>query len=72
MTDRVSSITVVIEKDMRIDDAQALLAAIRCMKSVISVEANISDPLAEHVASARVRRELAQGLYEVLWPEPKS
>jgi hypothetical protein len=43
MTERFNTLTVVLEKDMRDDDAETLLTAIRQMRGVLSVKGNVSD-----------------------------
>jgi len=65
MTDRVNYLTVALEKDMRIDDAQALVQAIRCMRNVLDVKENVADPMG-FVIEERVRQEMAQKLIEVV------
>ncbi len=54
MTDRIHSITLVLDKDMRDDDAESLIEACRQLRRVISVTPNISDPNV-HVAEQRCR-----------------
>lgn len=53
MTDRYNAIIVVLDKDIRDDDAQPLLTAIRMLKGVQSVEPHVSDP-SEVVARMRL------------------
>lgn len=67
MTNRVNALTVVLENDIREDDAQALIAAIKQLRGVLSVDANITD-LAAHVAGERARHELGQKLMAILYP----
>ena len=67
MTDRFHSLVVVLEKDMRSDDAEGLIQAIRHMRGVASVAGNISD-FASHMAEERARRELGHKLWEILYP----
>ena len=55
MTDRYNALTVVMEKDMRDDDAEALIAAIRQLRGVLSVSGNVAD--------------LGQKLWSVLYPK---
>lgn len=57
MTDRVNALTVVLDKDYRDDDIEALADAIRQFKGVIDVSLNISNPT-DHVAQSRARTEL--------------
>jgi hypothetical protein len=42
MTDRLKGCTVIFDHDIRVDDAEALLNAIRMIKGVQSVEPSIS------------------------------
>jgi inosine-uridine nucleoside N-ribohydrolase len=65
MTDRYSSLTVVLEKDIREDDAQALVAAIHQLRGVLTVEGNVAN-LSEFVIEQRVRQEFREKLWEVL------
>ncbi|WP_420106868.1 hypothetical protein [Herbaspirillum huttiense] len=68
MTDRIHSFTVVLDENMREEDAEAIANAIRLMRGILSVESNVSDP-GQFVAEARVRRELGDKLWEVLFPK---
>lgn len=61
MTDRYSGFHVVLEEDLRDDDAQATIAAIRQIKGVMAVEpvtANYEDILAKN----RVRLEIGDSI----------
>lgn len=71
MTDRFNTLTVVLEKDMREDDAKALLSAISQLRGVLSVSGNVAD-LTEYMAVERARHELGQKLWDVLRPERAS
>lgn len=71
MTDRFNSLTVVLEADIREDDAQVLLSAISQLRGVLSVSGNVSD-LGAHVALMRARHELEQKLWAALRSEPPS
>jgi hypothetical protein len=67
MTTRFSSLTVVLESDLRDDDAAPLIAAISQLRGVLGVtggEHNLSVLIAE----MRVRRALIQQLADVLAP----
>jgi hypothetical protein len=44
MTDRYNYLTVALETDIRSDDAEALIAAIRMLRGVLKVEPNVTDP----------------------------
>lgn len=52
MTDRIHSLTVVLDHDMRDDDIQPLIDAIKMMKGVRTVDTHVSD-IASHMAEAR-------------------
>jgi hypothetical protein len=67
MTDRFSYITVALERDIREDDAEALLNAIRMMRGVLAVEPQITTPEV-WTATERAKRELEQKIWEVLYP----
>lgn len=71
MTDRFHSLTVVLEKDIRSDDAESLMQAIKHMRGVISVSGNVAD-FVHHMAQERARHELGQKLWEILYPPPTS
>lgn len=65
MTDRYFSLTVALDKDIRADDAEAILAAIRMIKGVLSVEGNVAN-YESWTAERRVRLELEEALYRTL------
>lgn len=68
MTDRYNALTIVLEKDIRDDDAEALLSAIRQLRGVLSVSGNVAD-LGSHLAQERARRDLGEKLWRVLYPK---
>ena len=67
MTERIKSLTVILEKDYRIDDMDNfIIPALKQMKGVVDVKANVVNP-DDYAARARVRSELANSfikLYE--------
>lgn len=69
MTDRFQALTVVLEDDVRSDDAEALISAISQLRGVLNVTGNVAD-LGSHVAQIRARQELTQKLLAALRPEP--
>ena len=69
MTDRYNALTVVLEKDIRKDDAEALLRAIRQLRGVLDVTGHVADT-DSYTAQERVRRELGEKLWNVLYPKP--
>ena len=66
MSDRINTITVVLEKETRLDDCDAIIAAIRMTKGVLSADPNVAEPF-EYTAFERARHELRQELKEVLY-----
>lgn len=66
MTDRIHSLTVVLGEDMRADDADGLVEAIRRFRNVVSVTPNVTNILDEHVAKMRLRIEVSDMLQKFL------
>jgi hypothetical protein len=58
---------VVLENDMRTDDAEGLIAAIGCMRGVLSVAKEVSD-ISAWAAQERARHNLGEKLWCVLYP----
>ena len=65
MTDRVNALIVVLEQDLRIDDAEPVIDAIRHIKGVLTVDHQIVTS-GNHVATVRAKAELQRRLWEVL------
>lgn len=65
MTDRYHAFTVVLETDIRSDDAEELLKAILMLKGVLSVNPHVPD-IDSHVARQRARAELVEKIWRVL------
>lgn len=65
MTDRIQGFTVVLEKDMREDDVQSLVDAVRCLRGVAHVEKSVSTS-AEWIAQQRERTRVAGLLNEFI------
>lgn len=70
MTDRLHSLTVVLDKVRRDDDAEDIIEAIRMIKGVASVEGNVADP-SFYAATEQAKFQLRQEMRDVLWPRPK-
>lgn len=66
MTDRHRSVLVVLDRDVRSDDLEVVLSAIRMIKGVASVEPGPVTDVRDHLAREVVRRELEHELREVL------
>jgi hypothetical protein len=65
MTDRVNGFFVTLDEDMRIDDAEAIMNAIRMVRRVVDVSPNVADP-SDWVAQTRVRLELTKKMLELI------
>ncbi len=68
MTDRYYALTVILEKDIRDDDASRMIEAIQMIKGVQEVKPLISNP-SIYMAQERARRELGDKLWKVLYPK---
>jgi hypothetical protein len=68
MSDGLNYLTVILEQDIREDDAQRLIEAIKCLRGVLEVKPNVADAISV-MAQARARRELGDQLWKVLYPE---
>ena len=69
MSARIYALTVALEQDVREDDVQPLIDAIKQMRGVADVNAHVSD-IAFRTALIRARRTLADALWKVL-EEPR-
>ena len=65
MTDRYSGFVVVLDRNVREDDAEQIVEAIAMVKGVIAVKPHIAE-IAEVIAQERVRQELVSRLWDVL------
>ena len=65
MTDRYNYLIVGLEKDVRQDDAQDIIAAIKQLRGVLNVKPNVSNSDA-WIAAERARIELGDKLLKVL------
>lgn len=65
MTDRFKQLIVVLEKDIREDDAEALINAIRMMRGVLKVRGDVAGAQ-DMWAADRARRELRDKLWKAL------
>lgn len=65
MTDRTNSLIVVLEQDLHTDDAESIINALKMVKGVLSVEANISN-ITDHIAKTRAKYELLDKLSNII------
>lgn len=70
MTDRFNGFTVVLERDIREDDAKPIIAAIRQLRGVLDVVPLVADS-ESYLAEQRARHELGQKLLDVVYPDRK-
>ncbi len=66
MTERYKGFTVVLEENIRSDDAKNTINAIRQIKGVIEVAPVIRNGINDYIADQRARRELIDKIYGVL------
>lgn len=65
MTDRYNALIVVLDRDIRSDDAQPIMNAIRQIKHVLSVDGHVSD-INSVAAKEAVRADLTARLWNAL------
>jgi hypothetical protein len=68
VSDRIKGCWVSFERDMRAEDAETILDAIRALRGVAAVEVFVADH-ADWMARQRVRREIGEklrALYEAI------
>jgi hypothetical protein len=65
VTDRHSSYIVVLDHDVREDDAEQTLSALRQIRGVLTVEPVVSD-YEQHVAESRATRSMREKLYDFM------
>jgi len=70
MTDRWKGLVVTLDHDIRKDDVEATVAAIKQIKGVIDVQGSVAD-VDDHINRMQVRNELSRQLWEVLHPKKK-
>jgi len=68
MSDRINTITVVLEEDIRDDDCEPILAAIGMVKGVLKATPNVAKP-SDYAAEERAKREIRRQLERVIYPE---
>lgn len=71
MTDRYEALTVIFDKTIREDDAQAWIDAIKLMKHVVDVKGHVSSNLDMVIATSRVESDFRKKLLDAFWPGEK-
>jgi len=67
MTTRLKGLLVTFEPDVREDDAECIINAIRLLKRVIAVKP-IPNDIEQSIAEDRVRLDLGKKLWNVIYP----
>ena len=70
MSDRTMSLTVVLDKDYRVDDAESIINAIKMIKGVGTVGVNVADS-GSYVAYSMARMDLEKTLWDALHEKSK-
>lgn len=65
MTDRVKGLTISLDEDIRVDDIEPLMNAIRCLCHVVDVTPLIADS-SDWLARSRVDTEWREKLFELM------
>ena len=68
MNDRIHALTVVLDHEVRDDDLESTINAIRHIRFVMKVVPQVADPDL-YAVEMRVRRELGDKLHAVLYPK---
>lgn len=69
MTDRVQTLTVILDDDYRTDDVQMIVDAISMLKGVAGVELGSPVDMNDHLARERALMEIRSELAEFLKPD---
>lgn len=70
MSDRYNGFAVVLEKNLKDEDAERTINAIKQIKGVLTVKPNIGS-FDEITAAARVKADLARRMWDVIYSEEK-
>jgi hypothetical protein len=71
VTDRLLGVWVAFEKDIRVDDAEPLIAAIKQLKGVLEVKRDLIANPSDWMAQERAWCDLSEKIAAVLWPDVK-
>lgn len=70
MTASLNAVTVFFEENIREDDAESLVNALRWMKGVASVEPHVASAVDEHAGAMRERRRVGEAIFDIVYPKP--
>lgn len=65
MSDHYNYLTVALQKDLRDDDAEWIINAIKMIKGVLNVKPNVVSP-GDWSIGSRIKNDLRNRLYDVL------
>ena len=68
MSNKYSSLTVVLEEELSEESAKRLVDAICLLRNVLSVELGKVDDLAEHIGYTHARNQILEKIYDVFAP----
>lgn len=68
MTDRASGLIVALDKDIRVDDVEPLINAIKCLQHVVGVTVSVADS-STMLARMRVDAEWREKILKLLQGE---
>lgn len=66
MTDRHAAYVVTLREDIREDDAEAVMTALRMVSGVVDVQPVIGDFVHQQIAEGRVRADLRERVWAVI------
>jgi hypothetical protein len=70
VTDRVGAITVILEKDWRADDVQAVINALKMIRGVADAMPEVTS-VTDAIARVRVRREMIDKIFGAINNNPE-
>lgn len=68
MTDRIYALSVALAEDVRTEDVENIIRAIKMIKGVLDVDLHVTD-ISQWTAQRRAKAELSAALWEFLYPE---
>lgn len=71
MTDRHAGYIVTLADDVREDDAEHVINALRMVRGVLSVKPVVAD-IELHMATERAKQDITSRFHEILWSKKDS